>query len=57
MELCKIITNKDEIINEQSVKKNKIAKNTKSSIGPTSFSLSFKIKSLVKLFKNKSCLI
>lgn len=37
--------------------KKRIAKKKKSSTGPTSFSLSFKMNNLTKLFINVSCLI
>jgi hypothetical protein len=46
----KMIITKDIITKEQIVKINKIAKKKKSSAGPTSFSFSFKINNLVKLF-------
>lgn len=42
---------KDVIINETIVKKNKIANKKKSSTGPTSFSVSFRINNLEKEFK------
>jgi hypothetical protein len=57
IELCNTITNKDTTINEQSVNTNKIAKKKKSSTGPTSFSLSFNINNLTKLFKYNNCLM
>jgi hypothetical protein len=49
-ELCNNITNNDTITKEHKVKINRIAKKKKSSTGPTSFSLSFKMNNLVKLF-------
>jgi hypothetical protein len=55
IELCNRITMKDTIMKEQRVNKNKIAKKKKSSAGPTSFSVSFKINNLVKLFKEIIC--
>ena len=46
---------KDVIINETIVKKNKIANKKKSSTGPTSFSVSFRINNLEKEFKVLIC--
>ena len=57
IELCNIIANNETITKEQSVRINKIIKKKKSSIGPTSFSLSFKINNLANVFKDFNCLI
>jgi hypothetical protein len=46
------IITKEVIINDTKVNKNKMANKKKSSTGPTSFSLSFKIKSFENEFKD-----